>query len=143
MFRFRKKYKNEISKDQQERETREFNKAVTGISSKFNLDESLVGQAYKDEPKKLSSLFRKSANISFYQTVSLGVGFLSLLGMGALKRPIIHLMLVGAAAGVSYVINRERMQRLKQNVNKQLEDHTMPNNNFRSSPNNFKPDSYK
>jgi hypothetical protein len=75
--------------------------------------------------------------------VSLGVGFLSLLGMGALKRPIIHLMLVGAAAGASYVINRERMQRLKHNVNKQLEDHTMPNNNFKSSSHNFKPDSFK
>lgn len=138
MFRFRRKYKNEISKDQQEKETRDFNNAVNGISSKFNLDESLVGQAYKDDPNKLKNIFRKSSNISFYQTVSIGVGLLSLLGMGALKRPIIHLMLVGAAAGVSYVINRERMQRLKSNVNKQLEDHTIPRQNFRSSPKGFK-----
>ena len=121
--RWGKKYKNEISADDLEKEKKALDSASAGISQKFDLDRLEVKSAYAGRPDELKDIFSTAVSYSKTKFWSAALAVVTIGGEVAIRRPILPLLLIGVAAGANFFYTQSKMDRLKNKVQHQLEDH--------------------
>lgn len=120
MFGRWKKFKNEISADEQARENKARDEAARGLAAKFNLDRDEVKTAYDGKPQQLIETFREASSAARWRVYS-AIGTVAALGSVVRLRQLALLLVVGAVTG--YFYNQKRLNDAQDKVARQLEDH--------------------